>query len=125
MHQLSRSTCLKQVSRSSATEGFPGHFCVGIHSHIDQLDGGQHFLHLPPRVQTIENRHGDIYDDHVRLQFAGGTHQGATVAHGSDHVKLCFEKPLAQLGHQIVVVGNQNAGTLGHCLALSQNSTSL
>ena len=48
---------------SSAPEGFSGHFQVGIHGQVDQLDGGQHFLHLPARVQAVQDGHGHIDHD--------------------------------------------------------------
>ena len=35
----------------------------------------------------------------IDLQFGGGTHQSATVAHHSDHLKVSFEQCLTQFRH--------------------------
>jgi hypothetical protein len=69
---------------------------------------------LPPRVQAIQNGHGNIKHDYVLPQFAGSAYQGATVKDDSNHIKLGFEKALAQFGYQFVIVGNENAGATGH-----------
>jgi hypothetical protein len=83
-----------------------GHFYVGIHGQIDQLDRRQHFLQLPPGIQTIQNGHGNIEYDYVRPQFASNPHQGATIADDSDYIKFGFEKSLTQFCHKIMIVGN-------------------
>ncbi len=86
---------LKEVAASSAGQRLSGQLDVGIHGQIHQLDGRHYFLHLLACIQTIQNGHGDIEHDQVRLQFGSSTHQGAAIADNSDHVKLRLEKPLA------------------------------
>src|SRR5206468_5123380 len=113
-HHLGCGTSLEQISGCSARESFCRDLSVGIHGEVDQLDTGKHFLHLPSSIQTIQHRHRDVEHNHVRLQFASSTDQGAPVADRSDYVEVPFEEPFAEFGHQVVVVCNQNAGTVDH-----------
>src|SRR5208283_5856300 len=81
----------------------------------------EQFFHLPPGIQAIQNGHGDIDHDHVRLQFAGCTHQSTAIADHSDYIKFGFEKSLAQFRHQIVIIGDQNTRTVRHWRTPSLN----
>jgi len=52
---------------------------------------GQHLLELLTGVQTVEQRHGDINDDQLRLHRGSDPHQGATVPNGSHNVVIGFQ----------------------------------
>src|SRR4051812_37387498 len=60
-----------------------------------QLRCGQHLFDLLPGIQTVQNRHSDVEDDHVWLQICSASEQRAAVAHCAYHIKFRFEQLLA------------------------------
>jgi len=53
------------------------------------------FSYLLAGIQTIEQRHRDFQNDHIRFQTRGDTNQRAAIVHNAYDLKLRFQHILA------------------------------
>jgi hypothetical protein len=64
---------------------------------------------LLTRIQTVKEGHGHVNNNEVRSQFNRSPNQGAPIAHRANNFVVSFEKFLAGLGYQGVVVRDKDA----------------
>ena len=79
----------------------------GENEHLGVRDG---FANLPGGFQTIEQRHGDVHDDHGGTKFSGQFHRLAAGVRFADHLDIAFglqQRPEALRGRSC---GLQPAG---------------
>jgi hypothetical protein len=63
-------------------------------------------------IQPIELRHRYVQDNRIGPQIAGGLQQFPPVIDDAYNLKLGFQETFASLGHERMVVSNQQAGSV-------------
>ena len=79
-------------------------------------DGGarRQLAHSPRHFQPVQARHGDVGDEHVRLEAFGQRQDFEPVGGFADDFKICFtlDEATQRLANYLLVFGQQNAGHL-------------
>src|SRR4029077_13227443 len=92
VHEIGRKAGLNDISESAGGPRRTHEILVVMNS--EEYDSGcvSKLLQLLCDLDTCQNGHGNIYDQNIRLQAAGGIQQGLPVPHSSHDIKHRVEK---------------------------------
>src|SRR5579872_2164253 len=107
--QLFARRALQQVARYAGAERFDGQ--IGFAMHGEHDDPGFRILgaDLPDRIEPVQQRHGYIGYDYVRMQRLIGIQQRASIVHDADQLKAVLEKGLQTFGDDGVIFGQEHS----------------
>ena len=63
---------------------------------------------LPGRIETVQERHGDVQENQVRTKLLCRLHQRPPVFHRAHHLALTLHQPLQAGEDQRVVIGHED-----------------
>ena len=79
-------------------------FRISVHGNDNDLALRYQCPQLPRGVDTIQQRHGDVEQDSVRLEPDGGLQQLSTVLDGADDLKVAFQQRTNAFKKENVIV---------------------
>ena len=107
LHQVSTQAWLQDVAEGAGCQGGAAGVGIFVDSKKDNPGVGpgceQGFCRLDP----VEDRHGNIEDYNIGVQFQGGIEGSLTITDGGDHVAIGRQEPSNVFKHLLVVVGYQ------------------
>ena len=80
----------QQVSASAGAEGLQDVTFVHVHAQNQNPHVGSLASNLAGRFSAVQVRHGNVHDDHIRLQLHGPEDGFPPVMGFRDHLPLCF-----------------------------------
>ena len=80
-----------------------------MHRQKDERDVPRHPANFSRSVETVQERHRQVEDGHVRAKRPGQPHCLVTIRRLADHLEpVTFQKSLQAVANHLVVIGDQH-----------------
>jgi hypothetical protein len=98
---------LQNVTRSPRPERFCGNFDIPVHGQKDDFGTRIEFLKPPDRFDAVQQGHGDIDHDHIRLQPLYCLQESPAISNGPYKVKLWLQQAPQSFDEHGMVISQQ------------------
>src|SRR6185295_12867552 len=82
---------------------------IFVHRQVHQLHVARLLLDLPPGLEAVEKRHGDVEHDDIGVQRLDRSNESAAVTHLTDDLALPCQQFLERAENERVIVGQENS----------------
>src|SRR6185503_19934350 len=104
VHQFLTGSMFQDITRRAASERLRHKRRIVVHRQENDLSVGSALRDLSYSIESVENRHRDVYKNHIRLQTLCRFHQLFTVSRRAKQLKLVPQQTLQPLSKHDVIV---------------------